>query len=57
MFKAQAKTPRGSRWLLRKQQEKEPEAVESGSSHFICAYSWGTLVNSKSKAISAGFCI
>lgn len=53
--KTEAKRPRGSRRMLMKQQGKEPEAIESGSLHFICSRTSGTFLNSKSNAVS--FCI
>ena len=53
--KTEAKRPRGSRRTLMKRREKEPEAIESGSLHFICLCTSGTFLNSKSNA--ASFCI
>lgn len=38
--------------MLLKQQEKEPEARESGSLHFMCLCSSGMFLNSKSNAVS-----
>lgn len=48
----QREEPQGSRGRLMKQQEKEPEAIQSGSLHFICSCSSGALESSKSRAVT-----
>lgn len=50
-WKPEGRAP-GEQGELRKQQKREPEAIQSGSLHLICSCSSGTSGSSKSRAVT-----